>query len=213
MQLDIQKYKKIANEIEIISKEYVSNDSAIKFKNHIEDKLNNFNPTLMIYGIYNAGKSTLVNALFGEREKAKTSDVPETSIVQAYDYKGYTIYDTPGINAPREHEEVTEEHLKKCELVLFVIGNIGSFEDRYIYEKIANIIIAKKPILIVLNNKAKHSPTSQELINEINRVNENLSKICDEFGIVNAELNVDIITVDALDALDGKVENDIELIE
>ena len=213
MQLDIQKYKKIANEIEIISKEYVSNDSAIKFKNHFEDKLNNFNPTLMIYGIYNAGKSTLVNALFGEREKAKTSDVPETSIVQAYDYKGYTIYDTPGINAPREHEEVTEEHLKKCELVLFVIGNIGSFEDRYIYEKIANILIAKKPILIVLNNKAKHSPTSQELINEINRVNENLSKICDEFGIVNAELNVDIITVDALDALDGKVENDIELIE
>lgn len=213
MQIDIQEYKKIANEIESISKGYVSTDSVIKFKNHIEDKLNNFKPTLMIYGIYNAGKSTLLNAIFGEREKAKTSDIPETSIIQAYEYKGYTIYDTPGINAPREHEEVTEEHLKKCELVLFVIGNIGSFEDRYIYEKIANILIAKKPILIVLNNKAKHSPNSQELINEINKVNENLSKICDEFGIVNAELSVDIITVDALDALDGKVENEMELIE
>ena len=31
MQLDIQKYKKIANEIEIISKEYVSNDSAMNY--------------------------------------------------------------------------------------------------------------------------------------------------------------------------------------
>ena len=138
MQIDIQDYKKIANEIESISKGYVSTDSVIKFKNHIEDKLNNFKPTLMIYGIYNAGKSTLLNAIFGEREKAKTSDIPETSIIQAYEYKGYTIYDTPGINAPREHEEVTEEHLKKCELVLFVIGNIFSFEDRYINE-IANM--------------------------------------------------------------------------
>lgn len=46
------------------------------------------------------------------------------------------------------------------------------FEDAYIYEKIANIIIAKTNF-DSFKQQAKHSP-AQESINEINRVNENL---------------------------------------
>jgi len=213
MNLDVKKFEDIKNEVMDLSKAYVLENEIDEFKNHIDEKLNNFNPTLMIYGVYNAGKSTLINAIFGEEEKAKTSDIPETAKIQAYDYNGYTIFDTPGINAPKEHEEVTHEHLSKCELVLFVIGNIGAFEDRYIYEKIALVLKAKKPVLIVLNNKAKHSKNSQELQAEINRVNEHLSKICDEQGIKEAEKLVEIIFVDARDGLEGKLEQDDELIE
>ena len=183
------------------------------FNAHIEEKLQNFNPTIMIYGVYNAGKSTLINAIFGVEEMAKTGDAPETSEVKAYTYNGYTIYDTPGINAPIEHQLVTDEHLRKSELILFVLSNEGSFEEQYIYEKIGEIIRAKKPILIAINNKSGVDMNSIDAINEINKVNQHLSTICDEMGIPEAEKHVTTAYVDAKTALEGKVEQEQELID
>jgi len=105
-------YKDIVQDAVKYAQNEVSDDELKKFQKHIETKLENFEPTLMVYGTYNAGKSTLLNALFGIEEMAKTGDSPETAEVYEYKYHGYTIYDTPGINAPIEHEEVTNEHLK-----------------------------------------------------------------------------------------------------
>ncbi len=123
----------------------VSDRELYSFREHIEHKLKFFEPTLMIYGTYNSGKSTLLNALFGIEEMAKTGDSPETDRVHEYNYNGYTIYDTPGINAPIEHEEVTNKHLKKCEVILFVLSNDGSFEEEYIYKKVIEIVKHNKP--------------------------------------------------------------------
>lgn len=213
MSHEIESYKKLKNEIIDITKEYQAESKVASFNSHIEDKLQNFNPTLMIYGVYNAGKSTLLNALFGKEEMAKTGDAPETYEVKAYNYNGYTIYDTPGINAPIEHQKVTDEHLKKCELIIFVLSNNGSFEERYIYEKIGEVIKTKKPILIAINNKVGIDMDSIEAQNEINKVNLHLITICDEIGIKEAEKRVSIAFVDAKTALEGKLENEQELIE
>ncbi len=131
----------------------------------------------MVYGTYNAGKSTLLNALFGQDEMAKTGDAPETFKVTEYKYNGYTLYDTPGINAPIEHELITEEHLKKSELILFVLSNDGSFEERFVYEKIANVVKMGKPILIVVNNKKGTKKNSKEELEELKKINENLRTI------------------------------------
>ena len=65
------------------------------------------NPSLMFYGIYNAGKSSVLNAIFGE-EVASVNDIPETHSVTKHDWRNYTLVDTPGLNAPVEgDEEVT----------------------------------------------------------------------------------------------------------
>ena len=48
---------------------------------------------------------------------------------------------------------------------------------------------------------------------EIDKVNFHLSTICDKKGIVNAEENVSVVFVDALTALEGKLENEDELID
>ncbi len=206
-------YKKIVQDVIIYSKEQVSDNELKKFQIHIEDKLESFEPTLMVYGTYNAGKSTLLNALFGIEEMAKTGDSPETAEVHDYNYNGYTIYDTPGINAPIEHEEVTSEHLKKCEIVLFVLSNDGALEEEYIYKKISEIVKSNKPLLIVLNNKKGNEPNSKETVQEIDKVNINLSKIGDKEGIKNIEEKVSLVMVDALTALEGKIEQEQELIE
>lgn len=161
----------------------------------------------MVYGTYNAGKSTLLNALFGEDEKAKTGDSPETAEVHQYIYNGYTIYDTPGINAPIEHEEVTTEHLEKCEIILFVMSNQGSLEEEYVYNKISEVVKANKPIIIVLNNKDGVNPASMEAKESMIKVGENLKKIGDRNKIENIETKVNICMVNAKNALQGKIEN------
>jgi len=213
MIIDKDEYKEIVANIIEYSKNEVSNDELKKFQIHIEEKLKNFKPTLMVYGTYNAGKSTLLNALFGIEEMAKTGDSPETADVHEYKYNGYTIYDTPGINAPIEHEEVTSEHLKKCEVILFVLSNDGSLEEEYIYTKISEIVKLNKPLLIVLNNKKNSDPDSKESIQEIDKVNINLSKIGDRAGIKNIEEKVSLCMVDVLTALEGKIEQEQELID
>lgn len=213
MEFNKEKYITLKENITLVSKDYVTSDEINKFSEHIDIKVSNFNPTIMVYGVYNAGKSTLLNALFGINEMAKTNDVPETCEVKDYNYKGYTIYDTPGINAPIEHQKVTEEHLKKCELILFVLSNDASFEESYIYERIGEIIKSKKPILIVLNNKSGIDMNSTNAQAEIIKINQHLSTICDENKIEKAETKVDISFVDAKTALEGKIEQEKELID
>lgn len=207
MNRDKQEYKDIKDELIKLSKEYMSTQEIEKFSLHIDEKLDNFEPTIMVYGTYNAGKSTLLNAIFGKEEMAKTGDAPETSEISQYTYNGYTIYDTPGINAPQEHQKVTDEHLNKCELILFVLNSDGSFEDRYVYEKISEIVKLKKPILIVINNKSNIEQGSLDEKQFIDKINLNLSKIGDEKGIDKIESKVNICMVHAKTALKAKLKN------
>jgi len=213
MIINKEEYIDIKNEVVKYSKEYQDKAHVDGFISHIEEKLNNFKPTIMVYGTYNAGKSTLINALFGQDELAKTDDAPETSTVSAYEYNGYTIYDTPGINAPQEHEQVTQEHLKKCELVLFVLSNDGSLEEKYIYEKISEIVKLEKPILIVVNNKAGIEKDSVDEVKQFDKININLSKIGDVNGIEAIETKVNISMINAKTALKAKLENKKLLLE
>ncbi len=207
MVTDKNDYLEIKKSIVKYSDDLISKDELDSFNEHIVSKLSDFKPTLMIYGTYNSGKSTLLNALFGEEEKAKTGDAPETAQVHGYQYNGYTIYDTPGINAPIKHEEVTTEHLNKSEIVLFVMSNDGSFEEEYVYDRISEIVKSKKPIIIVLNNKRGIEPSSIEAIEEINKVNINLSKIGDRNNIEKIENKVSLCMLNAKTALKGKLEN------
>jgi len=205
--IGINDIKERVKQIEEYSKGYIEDLRVEELKSLVDEKIKNFKPSLMVYGTYNAGKSTLLNALFGKEEMAKTGDAPETFKVTEYKYNGYTLYDTPGINAPIEHEEITQEHLKKSELILFVLSNDGSFEERFIYETIANVIKLKKPILIVLNNKKGIKRGSEEETEQLAKINENIKKIGDEFGIKNAEERVNIVIVNAKSALKAKIEN------
>ena len=208
---EISTYKNIceqlkSNENRILELGILQKENFEKFHADIEQKLNNFKPSLMVYGCYNAGKSTLINALFG-KEVAKTSDVPETDRVSEYIYNNFSIYDTPGINAPIQHEEVTNEHLAKSEIIIFVISNDSGFEESYIYDKLKNIFLAKKPVIIVLNNKSSFAKNSEELNEQLKRIEINVKK-----------LNLDecfykIVALNAKLAFEGKIVDQNELLD
>ena len=209
---NIKQYQKTVSDIAHCATGLLAEEQIQQFQEHITTKLSEFKPTMMIYGTYNSGKSTLLNALFG-KVRAKTADIPETAVIQPYEFYGFTIYDTPGINAPIEHEKLSREHLEKCELVLFVLSNDGSFEEEFIYKEICQIVIANKPLLIVLNNKRNTASSSSELKVEMEKININLSIIGDREGIERIEDKVTLMMVDARTALEGKLEQIPELIE
>lgn len=208
---EISTYKSIceqlkSNEKQILELGILEKDNLNKFYTDIEQKLNNFKPSLMVYGCYNAGKSTLINALFG-KEVAKTSDVPETDRVNEYIYNNFSIYDTPGINAPIQHEEVTNEHLAKSEIIIFVVSNDSGFEESYIYDKLKNIFLAKKPVIIVLNNKSSFAKDSDELNEQLKRIEINIRKLN------LSECFYRIVALNAKLAFEGKIVDQNELLD
>ena len=207
MIVDKNSYLLIKDEVLEYGKDLCGEEELDSFSKHIDSKYNDFRSTLMIYGAYNAGKSTLLNALFGIDELAKTGDAPETKEISKHEYNGYVIYDTPGLNARGEDDVITAEHLKKCEIVLFVISNNGSLEEEFIYNKISEVVKENKPIIIVINNKSGIDENSIEAREIIEKVSFNLQKIGDRNGIERIESKVNICMVNAKNALKAKLEN------
>lgn len=99
--------------------------------------------TIVIVGEFNAGKSSVINALFGEKLRAEgpipVDDVisilrhgDQASLKRLSDYvveqsypieflRNITLVDTPGTNSiVQRHQEITEDYIPRADLVLFV---------------------------------------------------------------------------------------------
>ena len=99
--------------------------------------------TLVVVGEFNAGKSSMINALFGERlriegpipvddvisilrygEQASARKLSDYVIEQFYPIeflRNITLVDTPGTNSiVQRHQEITEDFIPRADLILFV---------------------------------------------------------------------------------------------
>lgn len=169
-------------------------------------KIRKVEPEIMVYGIYNAGKSSILNELIGE-DRAEVNDIPTTDKVTYYDWQGYKIADTPGVFAPIKHEEVTEEHLKKADIVLFVMSADGPYEHEENYKRMKKIAAAGKKIIIVLNDKNGDSDDDIQVIKR--KVAVNMKRI----GIEDVDEKYCIVTVNAVRSHKGRTENKSKLSE
>ena len=104
-------------------------------------------PAILFYGLYNAGKSTLINALC-RANVAKVGDVPTTQDVQKINWEEYILIDTPGINAQNAHTLVAEENIGQSDLVLFVLDNSDTFDNAVVYQAILDILKTDNPDFI-----------------------------------------------------------------
>lgn len=170
-------------------------------------------PKIMVYGIYNSGKSTLINALMKEKV-ADVADRPMTDKISEYDHGDYILVDSPGIDAPVEHEQVTEKFLDQCHIILFVISSKGGFEGMYNYEKMADLISKGIPFVIVLNERGcqikkewnvkekelKRAEYAQELRNIQYKIIDNLKRITKNPDITK---NYEVYVLNAQKAIIG----------
>lgn len=175
-----------------------------------KEKIETTKPQIMVFGIYNAGKSSILNELLRE-DRAKCNDVPTTDRVDYYNWMGYSIADTPGVGAPIEHEKVTNEAIRKADVVLFVMSNKSGYELKQNYVRMKDIIDAGKKVIVVINDKedmiAKHNDEAIFQIRQ--KVYENMTAL----GIEDVERNFDVVFVNARMAHKGRTEEKQKLWE
>lgn len=161
-----------------------------------------YQPVLMFYGTYNAGKSTLINAILGT-STAPTSDRPCTDKVDTYQFGEFTLYDTPGVDAPAEHEQVTVEHLQRAHVVVFVVSTSGNFDEAETIRRLAQIYHSGRPLMIVLNDKGGYGVNSPEVMAAQNQL---LRHLAEEVGEREIESKVNVYLVNARTALNGRLQ-------
>lgn len=174
-----------------------------QFIRDTSEVLSRSTPCLMFYGLYNAGKSSIINALTGE-ETAAVGDVPTTTQVQNINWNGFLIVDTPGLNAQTEHTLTADSQIDKSDVVVFVTDDMNVDEKSFYYAFI-NVLKKNKPTLIVINQKNADGPVEQSPNISILReqIVANIRYAANEEGLTDVEHNKcfrGIIPVNAMTA-------------
>lgn len=169
-------------------------------------------PQIMVYGLYNAGKSTLLNALMG-RAEAAMADHPETTVVAEYPWQGYVLLDTPGIDAPIKHEQVATQQLQDSEVVLFVVAAGGTIDEAATWDRLAQIVGSGRRVMLIVNNKAGVQQDSRDYFSINDKLRQYLQNAALAHGIGDILEQVPIHWVNAKAALRGRVESKEPLVE
>lgn len=178
----------------------------------LHDKSQRQQPSIMVYGIYNAGKSTLLNALMG-RADAPMADRPETASITPYHWQGFVLFDTPGIDAPVEHEKMTHQHLDDSDVVLFVVAAGGAIDESATWQSLVNIVARERRVMLIVNNKIGIKPDSSDYVLLQDRLRQHLQTAAQQAGITDILSKVDIHLVNARSALKARLENKPLLLE
>lgn len=192
------------NQVDVLNSKMPLNSDWSKAREEIQAKVDKTEPSLMFYGIYNAGKSSLLNAIFGE-QKASVADVPETHRVTAYRWNNFELVDTPGVNGPEKDFKLSRSELGKHNVIMFVIDDSDTFDSSFVATEIVDIIAAGKPLIIVLNNKQNSDASKFDAIR--NKLYENISKAGALKGLSHIEQKYAFIVVNANMAYKGKTEH------
>ncbi len=168
---------------ESIIAHYAKQD-VVSLKAELLQSIDNYVLQVMLYGAYNSGKSTLVNAMLGY-DAAKVNDIPTTYKVDKYNWNGFHLLDTPGVNAPIEHEEATEEQVKRSGVILFLIRE-GDQDAKDVYIRLFDMLKRDKKIFIVLNIQ---SVVEEDKIKAIKKINHILCSLAPKYAVNEDEIS------------------------
>lgn len=209
---DFSQVLRIHQELAPHLQRWIGEQPATKFASDLFARSERMRPAVMIFGVYNAGKSTLLNALLGKIE-ASMADRPETECVTAYEWNGFNLLDTPGIDAPPEHEQVSREQLGRCELVLFMVATGGVSNEAQTWRELVQLLQRKRRVMLIVNNKDGIEPMSDDFFRLANYLRDCLEMHASEAGIEGAGQMVSIQLVNAKTALRGRLEDKPALVE
>lgn len=175
-----------------------------------EDKKGSPDAKIMVYGVYNAGKSTLINALL-RREAAATGDIPLTDRVSTYAWGSYEILDTPGVDAPIEHEKVTREQMVTADAIVFVVDPLGTVEEEKTLDVLLEMVRERRQIYLVFNEK---KPVDAETFVHLkDQLRARLQALAAGQGLSDVLKDIPIAKVNARRALQGWLRQQPPLVE
>lgn len=172
-------------------------DYSEQIDSKVQEYLSGKKPRLLVCGVYSAGKSTLINVL-NRKEVAEVGAQPKTDKITEYDSGDFIIIDSPGVDAPIEHEIITDQYVQKSNALMFVVSGKNT-ESEANYRKIKEWMQYEKPLMIVLNDKSGEMQFDSEAnIFCRKKIEENMRRVgC------SLKSGYDVITVDAKVAWEG----------
>ena len=115
-------------------------------------------PHIVCTGIYNAGKSTLLNALAG-KEFFPTGDIPTTKKIARAEFGGAVYIDTPGLNAMKEDDKETQAAYELADFILFVAsaqnGGISAAEAEWLQRLKERYRSLQQRLILALTHSAQ----------------------------------------------------------
>jgi GTPase SAR1 family protein len=180
----------------------------------ISQKLQEKNIKIMFFGAYNAGKSTLINTIL-KKNQAKIGDIPTTDTIDIYSWNNYKLLDTPGINAPIEHENISKEQLEKSDLIVFVIRKDDE-DASSTYKEIFDLLKKEKDIFLVFNYSGldKNATGEGSVQLSVDRLNTIMLSEATKYGIDDSLLaEINLIPINLQTALKARLEDKEKLLE
>ena len=178
-----------------------------KLKNSQDEK-----PIVLCMGIYNSGKSSLLNALIDdfENETFKVADKRETLETKSVEHRGIIYTDTPGLNATPDDDEkaLGDEFMSDVNIFLHSLsgGELKKDEIGYLHSLINEFNSVKsffgKTIFVINHIEDKSDDDIKRAIEKIKE------QIQSEFSA-----SVKVFSIETLSYVDGNLQNDTELIK
>lgn len=170
--------------------------------------------TIMMYGMYSHGKSTLVNALLG-KETAQVGIAPTTDSIHTYawDAGNCTLLDTPGIQARDKDSALAVDTLQKCELVAFIVES-GDVEAALIWRELVQMIQRGQKVCLIINDFDDIIGQQEKLMALKDMYRQHLQAEAASLGYTGDILGqVPMLIVNAKLALKGKLRGNSALVQ
>ncbi len=129
-------------------------------------------PTIVAYGLMNAGKSFLLNMLTQhiEEEFFKTNDIRETAEIKKFESEKYVYLDTPGLDANKADDTQAQFGASQADVVLFMHqpqGELEANEVKFLKElKQSFGCYAESNIILVLSKIEKEEQAKIDQIED-----------------------------------------------
>ncbi|MEJ2765378.1 GTPase [Photobacterium sp. MCCC 1A19761] len=128
-------------------------------------------PNVVVYGVYNSGKSSLLNSLTNHfmDEYFQTREVPETRENKYFEYQGIRYIDTPGLDVNIQDTQAASQGAVQADIILLVHRlSAGSLQQPDLEAMAAISRAHTKPegIFVVLT-EAEAADENQAVIAEI----------------------------------------------
>lgn len=146
-------------------------------------------PKVVVYGVYNSGKSSLLNSLTGhvEHEYFSTRDIPETKATKTLEQQGICYVDTPGLDVDVADTQQANAGVDQADILMFVhklsAGPI-QMQEMATMQKLVTGHGKPEQVIAVLTG-SEGAAEQQGLINEISAQLKALIPHCTPFLVSN----------------------------
>ncbi len=208
-QMMSDKEKELENEVFRLLRENNS-ENVQSLKERLKEVEEESRLRIAFVGQHNAGKSTIISALTGNRQIKISANV-ETDSTESYEWGNVILYDTPGLYAgvKTEHDRSAKEAINNSDILVFCITS-SLFDDLLIrdFVDLAYKRAYKNKIILLVNKMSQEDGEFDTLRRNYLKT---LSTTLAELG--GCLEDFPIAFVDAKDYREGIAEEDDELVE